>query len=77
MHVKRENNAVCNKPVRKEALPTKMLNLILSLFNLFHSFKFCSCPAEKIKKKIFICGLEEISSKHTGTHAVKRDKYLL
>lgn len=69
MHVK--SRELENNGVYKEALPAKMLNLVLSLFDLFHSFKFCLCPAEK-KKEIIVCGLGEMSSKYTGTHAVKR-----
>lgn len=49
MHVK--SRELENNGVYKEALPAKMLNLVLSLFDLFHSFKFCLCPAEKKKKK--------------------------
>ena len=72
MHMKSrelESNGVCNKTIYKEALAAKMLNLILSLFDLFHSFKFCTWPAEK---KFIILGLEKMSSKYTGTHAVKK-----
>jgi len=63
-----ESNAECNKPMCKEVLPAKMLHLILSLFDLFHSFKLYMWFAER---KFTILGFE-VSSKYTGTPAVKK-----
>lgn len=54
MHIKSrelESNRVCNKPICKEALPAKILNLTLSLFDLFHFSKILFGPCRKKKRK--------------------------
>lgn len=78
MHVK--SRELENNGVYKEALPAKMLNLVLSLFDLFHSFKFCLCPAGKKKKKSSSVVLGRCLANtqvHMQWKEVDWDKYLL
>lgn len=82
MHIKSrelENNGVCSKPICKEALPEKTLNLILSLFDLFHSFKFCLCSAGKKKKSLSVVLRRHLANtqEHMQWKEADWDKYLL